>query len=372
MDWVRGETIGCGSFATVSLATTPGSNTKSSCLQLPSLMAVKSCNSQCCDTLKNEKNILDQIGLCPQIIQCFGEDYTIEKGETLYNLLLEYASRGTVADLIKKANGGLPETDVKSYTRSMLKGLRHIHSKGFAHCDIKLENILVCDNGDAKIADFGLAAKSGVKGEHNYNVEGESRIEYRGTPLYMSPESVNENEYSSSGDVWALGCAVSEMVSGQKVWSHRRGWNVAALLIKIGVSDELPGIPEELSEEGKDFLYKCFVKDPRNRWTAEMLLDHPFVSGVVDDDDDDVDVDTVTFKNWGDEELYSNSPRGPFDLVETVPDYYSWSDEEEEMEVGSRFDDPMDRGCSPLDRIRKLDSDQRIDWSVSGSWVTVR
>jgi serine/threonine protein kinase len=49
------------------------------------------------------------------------------------------------------------------------------------------------------------------------------------------------------------------------------------LLIRIGVGEELPLIPEELSQEGKDFLQKIFVKNPLKRWTAEMLLKHPFI-----------------------------------------------------------------------------------------------
>ena len=123
------------------------------------------------------------------------------------------------------------------------------------------------DNGEVKIADFGLAKKVGQKLD---------RIEVRGTPLFMAPESVNENEYDSPCDIWALGCAVLEMITGKPAWNCKADANIAALLIKIGVSDELPEIPQDLSKEGKDFLSKCFVKDPTRRWTADMLLDHPY------------------------------------------------------------------------------------------------
>ncbi|KAM7461354.1 hypothetical protein LguiA_029475 [Lonicera macranthoides] len=79
-------------------------------------------------------------------IRCFGEETTIcENGEMAYNLLLEYGSGETLADLIKKSNGkGLPESKVKCYNRSILKVLYHIHGCGYVHCDLKPDNILLC------------------------------------------------------------------------------------------------------------------------------------------------------------------------------------------------------------------------------------
>ncbi|MFQ6645086.1 hypothetical protein Gotur_020462, partial [Gossypium turneri] len=144
-------------------------------------------------------------------------DFTVENCGKFYNLFLEYADKGSLADHLQQTGGKLLESDVKRFARSILKGLNFIHSKGFVHCDIKLQNVLLFGNGDVKIADFGLA--------------------------------------------------------------KRKGANMADLLIKIGASDELPGIPRELSGEGKDFLVKCFSRDPNKRWTAEMLLQHPFMAG---------------------------------------------------------------------------------------------
>jgi serine/threonine protein kinase len=337
MDWVRGETIGYGSFATVSLAATHQTH-------LPPLMAAKSCVVECADTLKNEKLILNEIGYCPQIIQCFGEDFTIEnRGEKFYNILLEYASRGSLADLVKQTNGGLPESEVKSYTRSILKGLCFIHSKGFAHCDIKLDNILLCANGEAKIADFGLAINKYK--EFNGGVINCCR----GTPLYMSPESINDNLYKASGDIWGLGCAIYEMASGRTVWDNEKGWNIGSLLMKIGAGDELPGVPVGLSEEGKDFVLKCFVKDHNKRWTAEMLLNHPF---VVDHDR------RIVFKE---EELVLNSPTSPFGFP-------TWSS----SKTTSDWESSYSHIDSALDRIGRLSFDDQEGPNWSWNWVTVR
>jgi serine/threonine protein kinase len=90
----------------------------------------------------------------------------------------------------------------------------------------------------------------------------------------MAPESVDNNEYELGVGTWALGCAIAEMVTGKPAWNSKPGTNMFVLLIRIGEGDEMPIRTEELSQEGKDF----FVKDPTQRWTAEMLSEHPFVA----------------------------------------------------------------------------------------------
>ncbi|KAI4327445.1 hypothetical protein L6164_019905 [Bauhinia variegata] len=338
MDWLRGDSVGRGSFATVNLAV---------CSQFTSPTVVKSSDVFSCSTLKNEKQVLDCLGFCPEIIRYFGDDYTTENGEDFYNLFLEYASGGSLFDQLKNHGGRLPEYDVRRYTRSIVRGLAYIHNKGFVHCDIKLQNILVLGNGDVKIADFGLAKKTGEK---------QSKCEWRGTPLSMSPESVNDNEYESPADVWALGCAVVEMVTGKPAWNVEKGSNVFSLMLRIGVGDELPEVPDELSEEGKDFLSKCFAKDPRKRWTAEMLLKHSFVAD-----------DTLSSK--------TSSPRCHFDF----PDWASMATSsvpcspESEQWSEWKFDSTNLSSCrSPVDRLRQLVTDEKANWLDSDSWNSVR
>ncbi|XP_022724629.1 mitogen-activated protein kinase kinase kinase 18-like [Durio zibethinus] len=362
MQWIRGQTIGCGSFSTVNLVV-PNKKGFSQC---PPPMAVKSCENINSDSLKNEKEVLDQLGFCPQIIRCFGDEYTVENDEKLYNLFLEYANKGSLADQVKKSGGNLVESDVRRYARSILEGLRFLHAKGFAHCDIKLQNILLFGNGDVKIADFGLAKRNGKEGGERW------RLEIRGTPLNIAPESVNENEYDSPVDIWALGCAVVEMFTGKSAWNFKPGTNVAALLIKIGVRDELPAIPAELSEQGKDFLRKCFVKDPKNRWTAEMLLDHPFMAG---------DDETIAMNRCEEEastspkcsfEEFSVSPRLPFDFPYWVSTQSTASSQSNFQQNSSLVSSSPSYVSSPLDRIRQLACDQAPNWSVCGSWITLR
>ncbi|CAN1190345.1 Mitogen-activated protein kinase kinase kinase 20 [Linum perenne] len=344
MDWIRGESIGHGSSSTVNLAFCRGGSNSP-------VMAVKS--SPISDLLENENEILTQIGDSPQIIKCFGfekdnQNQNQNQNQSRHNLFLEYASRGSLADQVRQSPGGrLPELEARRYTRSILKGLSHIHGKGFVHCDIKLQNLLVFDDGEVKIADFGLAKRTEEDRKQG------SKFQIRGTPLFMAPESVSDNVYSPACDVWGLGCAVVEMLAGKPARKFDAGMNVFSFLVKIA-GDESPAIPDELSIEAKDFLAKCFVKDASQRWTAEMLLEHPFVAG-----EKSAAAAAAT---------PSVSPRCPFDFSEWVS-----------VQLGSDS-----KNSSPFDSIASSSSEERIRdlaagespaarWEEdSGSWLIVR
>ncbi|KAK4710342.1 hypothetical protein R3W88_004855 [Solanum pinnatisectum] len=359
MDWVRGEAVGHGSFGKVNLAIPRKQST-----QFLPLMVVKSSGVSHSVSLVNEKKILDELNGCSEIIRCFGESYSFENGESLYNLLLEYASGGSLAEKLKKSeNFKLSEFEVSEYTKGILKGLQYVHEIGYVHCDIKPQNILRGEDGNVKIADFGLAKRVGIKKDDDL------RCELRGTPLYMSPEMVTGGEQGTPADIWALGCVVAEMVAGVPAY---RFSDIAELLMAIGVKNQLPQIPEELSEEGKDFLSKCFVQDPRKRWTAEMLLKHPFVA----------DHDTVTLLN---EEIKNGvpsiSPKCPFDFPDWVSDECAQSsvtcsitflpspENQENLNLSC--------GCwstSPAERLMGLvgEFSTESEWCSDDDWVTVR
>ncbi|KAH0697484.1 hypothetical protein KY290_015352 [Solanum tuberosum] len=358
MDWVRGEAIGHGSFGKVSFAIPRKQSTQ--------VMVVKSSTASRSATLMNEKLILDEIKGCPQIINCLGDSYSYEKGEKLYNVLLEYASGGALSEKLKNSGDRkLLEIEIRKYTKSLLKGLHYIHKCGYVHCDIKPQNILLGEDGQVKIADFGLAKRiESIKDD-------KLRCELRGTPLYMSPEMVTAGELDTPADIWALGCVIAEMATGVPVWGYS---DLAQLLMKIGVGDELPEFPTKLSEEGNDFLEKCFVKDSKKRWTAEMLLKHPFVA----DEDDTVLLNEERCNSGS----LSTSPRCPFDFPDWVSDDSSESSvtypitslpspaiqELRNLNGGSW-------STTPAERLRALLSGEirpESDWSAADGWVSVR
>ncbi|XP_050235031.1 mitogen-activated protein kinase kinase kinase 20-like [Mercurialis annua] len=282
VSWLRGSLLGKGGFGSVYIA-------KLKKLDLNTMyrpiMAVKSAGGCDSSSLQKEKEIYDNLNDCPYILQCFGEETTTDQyGNMFYNILLEYASGGTLDSLIKQSGGcGLPESDVKRYTRFILKGIDYIHSHGYVHCDLKPENVLLGSNDGSvdgkfvpKIGDFGLAKK--IVRNRKF---GDSDI--GGTALYMAPETVTDGIQETPSDIWSLGCIVFEMLTGHNVWDSSDAASTDEILEKIGDFCELPEIPSHISKDAKDFLKACLVKKPAFRFTAEMLLDHQFLSVLGDD-----------------------------------------------------------------------------------------
>ncbi|CAL9084903.1 unnamed protein product [Musa textilis] len=368
MEWTRGAVVGRGSFGTVSLAFVRGDDEHR---QLPPLMAVKSAPLPRGAFLREEKAVLSDLQDCPHVVRCFGEEVAPDAatGTPTYNLFLEFVAGGTLHDLLRRSGGSLRESVVRRYARSILRGLDCVHSRGYAHCDVKLQNILVDRRGgDVKIADFGLAQRIGDK------IHGGAGAGIRGTPLYMSPESAARGECGAPADIWSLGCAVAEMVSGRPAWGSPGGGDAWELLYRIGFGDQLPEIPSEMSSEGKDFLRRCFVKDPAERWTAEMLLQHPFVALNDDLVDDSAEAAAVAGKRC---RVTDASPRSVLGLSQ-------WSSSSRSPSCSTDWglmesvaaEGPA--SCvlpAAAGRVRDLANTQLPDWSSCSSsdgWIEVR
>ncbi|XP_027082145.1 mitogen-activated protein kinase kinase kinase 20-like [Coffea arabica] len=285
--WIREKTLGSGSFGFVSIAKTipssfPDDEEDQLFFDLPPIIAVKSAEFSCSESLQRERLLLHEFQNCPQIIHCYGADVSEEDGHLLYNMLLEFASGGSLADYVHGSQYGLLEEEVKQFTRSVLLGLSYIHAEGYAHCDIKPANILLVDdeegNRTAKISDFGLATKVSKRRTGRKRKKGN-----RGTLFYMAPESVMFGEYDSKVDIWALGCTVIEMFTKKPAWDFDFGQctdldDFDEFFDRI--KNEEVEIPRGLSKDAQDFLAKCLIKNPGLRWTADMLSSHPFVSGL--------------------------------------------------------------------------------------------
>lgn len=335
-NWVRGSSIGKGSFGSLSLAVDRSNG---------HVFAVKSVNLNSSpllsiNALENEIQILRSLS-SPYIVSYLGDDTAQESPtDTCRNLHLEYMPGGTVAGLAA-TNGPIGESEVRSYTRCVARALHHLHSfAGVVHCDVKGRNVLIgLSRGAAKLADFGSAMRisDGVK-QWTW-----------GTPLWMAPEVVRGGRPTPASDVWSLGCTVIEMATGAQPWQD----SGPDALLRIGFGDEVPEFPDHLSKIGLDFLDKCLRRNPTERWTSEQLLQHPFLAN---------DEMNVT----------GPSPRSVLDLSNS--EFCDLDDSSEETSWPSNghgidSDEVMDRG---RERVRELALDRTVVKWESDGWAVVR
>ncbi|KAL6136912.1 hypothetical protein ACLB2K_062207 [Fragaria x ananassa] len=339
MDWTRGQTIGRGSSAVVSLATSSTSK----------VFAVKSAELSQSEFLQREQKILSTLS-SPHVVSYLGHDITGENNKLVYNIFMEYVAGGTIIDAIRNCGGQLEEPAVRFYTREIAKGLEYLHSVGLVHCDIKGRNILVGEEG-MKIADFGCARWADPAAE---------AVPIGGTPMFMSPEVGRGEEQGFPCDVWALGCTVIEMATGGSVpWPNAA--DPVTLLYRIAYSGESPEIPSFLSDQARDFLGKCFMRDPKERWTVTQLLKHPFLEETM------IINSTSTTKQIQESTANSFSPT-------SILDQGIWNSSQESQTLGNLLDHPsVENSCSD-DRIRRLSLFSGVPrWSSDeGYWITVR
>ncbi|KAJ0989233.1 hypothetical protein J5N97_007589 [Dioscorea zingiberensis] len=336
--WIRGQTLGHGSFSTVSLASFPSSG---------AVLAVKSteASGSASSSLLHEQRILSSLH-CLNIISYAGFDVTTElsDGRVYYNLFMEYAAGGSLSDEIK--SGPIDEASIRDHVAGILSGLTYLHSLGYVHCDVKPENILIGDDGRTKLGDLGCAKVSGD----------EERCLIRGTPMFMAPEVARGEEQGPTADVWALGCTFIEMATGRRPWPEIS--SPLAVLNRIAFSSELPEIPGWLSGDAKDFLAKCLIRDSEKRWTAEQLLQHPFVASCV--------IGSI----W-------SSPKST--LNQEFWDLISEDDEQEHQDIFTKME--MEMECTTAgERLRELAGDSEAcssslpNWSSwdEEDWILVR
>ncbi|XP_071723998.1 mitogen-activated protein kinase kinase kinase YODA-like [Rutidosis leptorrhynchoides] len=261
--WKKGKLLGRGTFGHVYV----GFNSQSGemcAMKEVTLFSDDAKSKESAKQLMQEINLLSRLRH-PNIVQYYGSQ---KAGDRLY-IFLEYVSGGSIYKLLQDY-GSLGEAAIRSYTQQILSGLAYLHSKSTVHRDIKGANILVDPNGRVKLADFGMAK----------HITGQScPLSFKGSPYWMAPEVIkNSSGCNLAVDIWSLGCTVLEMATTKPPWSQYEG---VAAMFKIGNSKELPAIPDNLSDDGKDFVRQCLQRNPLHRPSAALLLEHPFVQGAA-------------------------------------------------------------------------------------------
>ncbi|KAI5071076.1 hypothetical protein GOP47_0013327 [Adiantum capillus-veneris] len=257
--WRKLDLLGSGSFGTVYEGLSEDGIYFA--VKEVSLSENDSKAQQCVTQLEQEIEFLSKFQH-ENIVQYLG---TQKESDKLY-IFLELVTKGSLSSLYQKYT--LFDSQIRSYTRQILSGLKYLHERKVMHRDIKCANILVDVSGKVKLADFGLAKQISQLDELK---------SCKGSAYWMAPEVIDPRKtYSLPADIWSLGCTVLEMATrrppfGDMEW-HRALW-------KVG-HGEAPPIPETLSEEAKDFIKNCLEVNPLRRPSASKLLEHPFVQHV--------------------------------------------------------------------------------------------
>uniref|UniRef100_A0A8C4HH65 Mitogen-activated protein kinase kinase kinase 4 n=1 Tax=Dicentrarchus labrax TaxID=13489 RepID=A0A8C4HH65_DICLA len=253
--WQRGNKIGEGQYGKVY-----------TCINVDTgeLMAMKEIRFQPNDH-KTIKETADELKIFegikhPNLVRYFGVELHREE---MY-IFMEYCDEGTLEEVSRL---GLQEHVIRLYSKQITTAINVLHEHGIVHRDIK-----------GKCHMLSLVKKTNKK--NSLPTVNSVLFFYS----YMAPEVITRAKGEGHGraaDIWSLGCVLIEMVTGKRPW-HEYEHNFQ-IMYKVGMGHK-PPIPEKLSTEGKDFLGHCLESEPKRRWTASMLLDHPFVKVCTDEE----------------------------------------------------------------------------------------
>ena len=195
--------------------------------------------------------------------------YEIMETEKYYFFVMEHASGGElskyICDRIK-----LDEKEACRLFRQLIRGVEYLHSFGCAHRDIKPSNILLKENLDLKLIDFGLG---------NFYSGGQQLETPCGSPCYAAPELVTGQSYNGiSVDIWSSGITLFAMVCGTLPFNED---SRKELFRKISTCEY--EMPDEISSKVKDLIRRILVPDPFNRISIEEIKKHPWFNLIKED-----------------------------------------------------------------------------------------
>ena len=218
-------------------------------------------------SIQQETALMRLVNKSNYIVKYYGSYYS-RKSNNIW-LILEYCSSGSAIDLMLSMERTLSEVEIATIMEMVLEGLVLIHSKNLIHRDIKGANILLSEDGYAKLGDFGVGVQL---------MNEKYRKSKKGSPYWMSPQVASNLKYDFKTDIWSLGITCVELVEGEPPFS-----NLDPNKVMEKISKKPPKVDEiinfnEHTYEFKSFIEHCLELDPNKRYTAQQLLKHEFIT----------------------------------------------------------------------------------------------
>jgi serine/threonine protein kinase len=234
---------------------------------------------------QSEREILREINLMQAlvgingVVQLLGVFFDTSEGlipgklsfEKFPVVVMELLAGG---DLLEKIfeNQVVSEKRLAAMFKGIILALKQIHERGFIHRDLKLENLMYADetNADIKIIDFGMMVQL-KEGQDVYMSDG-----LQGTPGYLAPESIKNNEYSAATDMWQAGCCLYSILSGQMPFDD--DFNQ----VTKGSYHKMSGTGwDNISRQAKNLVANILRKEKSERFGADDILKHPWIESAA-------------------------------------------------------------------------------------------
>ena len=202
------------------------------------------------------------------IVTIYDIDTAEVDGKLVDFVAMEYVRGKTLDKLIGRK--GLRLSDALSYARQITEGLAAAHGAGIIHRDLKPANIIVNDQGEIKILDFGLAKLIETEPADVWGATQSVRLEtatgtIAGTAAYMSPEQAEAQNVDERSDIFSFGAVFYEMISGRRAFN---GASKLSTLASVVHSDPAPvgEARDPVPRDVERIIERCLRKDPKRRW----------------------------------------------------------------------------------------------------------
>uniref|UniRef100_A0A8C9RBR4 non-specific serine/threonine protein kinase n=1 Tax=Scleropages formosus TaxID=113540 RepID=A0A8C9RBR4_SCLFO len=183
--------------------------------------------------------------------------------ENSYYLVMELCPGGNLMNRIYEKKR-LEEKEAQKYVRQLVMAVEHLHRAGVVHRDLKIENLLLDENNNIKLIDFGLSNCAGILG---YSDPFSTQC---GSPAYAAPELLSRKKYGPKVDVWSIGVNMYAMLTGTLPFTVEP-FNLRALHQKM-VDKEMNPLPPELSSAAVHLLKNLLEPDPNKRPNIHQVM----------------------------------------------------------------------------------------------------